>query len=140
MSIPGGHGASEGTMRGGWIQSSPRGMKTMFSTKPVAVVAMLALMGLALGQEKPDEQRIAKLIEQLKDSDLQDSAFRELVNQEQATVLVLCERLYLGDGLLRPGEGYVVKSLDHRDRSGASVETEAPSRVRQSCTKRRRSP
>ena len=37
----------------------------MISAKPMAVVAVLALAGVAFAQEKADEQRIAELIEQL---------------------------------------------------------------------------
>ena len=38
----------------------------MISAKPAVVVAMLALAGVAVAQEKVDERRIAELIEQLR--------------------------------------------------------------------------
>ena len=38
----------------------------MISAMPIAVVAMLALAGIAAAQERTDEKRIAELIEQLR--------------------------------------------------------------------------
>ncbi len=51
----------------------------MISAKPMAVVAMLALAGVAVAQDKFEEQRIANLIEQLKGHDYQQVASWELV-------------------------------------------------------------
>ncbi len=46
----------------------------MISAKPMAVVAMLAIAGVAVAQEKGDEQRIAELIEQLENGPNENAA------------------------------------------------------------------
>ena len=51
----------------------------MISAKPVALVAMLAIAGVAVAQEKADEQRIAELIEQLGDEATREDATVELL-------------------------------------------------------------
>ena len=55
----------------------------MISAKPMAMVAMLALAGVAVAQEKADEQRIAELIEQLDAADRlkRDTAVHQLADQ-----------------------------------------------------------
>ena len=52
----------------------------MNSAKPMAVVALLALAGVAAAQEKVDEQRIAELIKQLTDEKAREKAGNKLVS------------------------------------------------------------
>ncbi len=58
----------------------PRGTKTMISAKPMAVVAMLALAGTAIAQEKADEQRIAELTDELTSAKYRRGALDELID------------------------------------------------------------
>ncbi len=55
----------------------------MISAKPMAMVPVLALAGVAAAQEKVDEQWIAELIEQLGDADQlkRDTAVHQLADQ-----------------------------------------------------------
>ena len=69
----------------------------MISAKPVLVVALLALAGAAVAQDKADEQRIAELIEQLEDAEARDEAFHKLVAMGVSTVQVIRGRIERGE-------------------------------------------
>ena len=55
------------------------GMRTMISTKLAVVVAMLALTGTVAAQEVVDEDRIARLVEELMEIDDRSEVTHELV-------------------------------------------------------------
>ena len=80
----------------------------MISAKPVVVVAMLALAGVAVAQRKTDGQRIAELIEQLHDADKlkRDTAMHQLADQGRPAALMLKNMLEANKpidiALLRP--------------------------------------
>ena len=74
----------------------------MISVKPVVVVAMLTLAGAAVAQEKPDEQRIAGLIEQLAARSREDPAGQLIGVQDLPQI---AKDLLLG--MAKPGLGTV---------------------------------
>ena len=65
----------------------------MISAKPMTMVAMLALAGAAVAQEKADEQRIAELIERLEDDQARDKAVEQLVAIGTPAIAHLINRL-----------------------------------------------
>ena len=82
----------------------------MISAKPMAMVAMLAFAGAAVAQEKPDEQRIAELIEQLADQQLRGQAAHELRQVGEPAVPRLIDSLN-GNEELAPHVFRVLGSL-----------------------------
>ena len=68
----------------------------MISVKSIAVVAMLALAGGAVAQDKSDEQRIAELIEQLSDPESRDEAFHRIVATGRPAVRAIRARIEEG--------------------------------------------
>ncbi len=51
----------------------------MISAKPMAMVAMLALAGVAFAQERVDEKRIAGLVNELTNEEYRRSSLDELI-------------------------------------------------------------
>ena len=100
------------------------GMRTMISTKLAVVVAMLALTGAVAAQEVVDEDRIARLVEELMEIDDRSEVTHELVaiglEQREAKVLADGDRARRWSGLCaeRGSEGTRLAAR-HRARAGA---------------------
>ena len=97
----------------------------MISMKPMAMVAMLALVGGAVAQENVDEQRIAELIEQLKGENW-DLATTELLDMGGAASDQLA-RAVLGDIEAEPGnQMWKARVLDTLTFLGSDAADAAP--------------
>ena len=68
-------------------------MRTIISAKPMTVVAMLALAGVSIAQDKADEQRIAELINELINENYRRGALDELIGLGRKAKESLIEQL-----------------------------------------------